>query len=285
MCKKNIKKIYHESDILSHVENNDVKSTDRIYQQYVDLYSIKKIHSFGNYSHMNFLSRINTTIKMFSNLALSSNEEDVTNVIKVFFRDINLKLQINGKSKLYDGSKIFIANHSSYLDGCIGYIVSDYKCKFIASSSVKKMMFGDIIDKNFPVIFVDRGKKTNTVQLMKNYISKKNGNNIFLFPEGMITHPKTITRFRTGAFAVGCVVQPIVIRFDPYIFTESVPEFLYYIISQKEINVTVDILDPVYPPFNEINIEKIRYDMAQIGNMNLSRATSKDVKDPETINS
>ena len=282
LCNTKINKVYNESDIITIINESKVKHNDILYQQYVDIYSIKNIHSLGNYSYINFMARMDTVINIFPNLMLSKNEQDVTNLIKKFFKDINLKIQINGKSKLYNGSKIFIGNHSSYLDGCIGYVVSDYNCKFIASSSVKKMMFGNVIEKSMPVIFVDRGKGMNTVQAMKDYILEKDGNNMFLFPEGMITHPKTIARFRTGAFAVGSVIQPIVIRFDPYVFTNSVPEFMFYIMSQKNIHVTVDILDPVFPPFSKADIEKIRYDMATVGNMNLSRVTSKDVKDPET---
>ena len=282
ICNQKVNKIYHESDIILMVNENKVTSSDILYQQYVDLYSIKEMHILGDYSYLNFISRIDTGFDLCSNLPLAKNEEDTINIIKRFLKNIDLKNKINGKDKLYKGSKIFIGNHSSYLDGIIGYIVSEYNCKFIASSSVKKMMFGNIIEKNMPVIFVDRGKGTNTTQIMKDYITKKDGNCIFLFPEGMITHPKTITRFRTGAFAVGCVIQPIVIRFDPFVFTTSAPEFLFYIMSQKEINVTVDILDPVYPPFSKVDIEKIRYDMAKVGHMNLSRVSSKDVRDPET---
>ncbi len=125
---------------------------------------------------------------------------------------------------------------------------------------------------------VNRGKSKNTVGKITKFMDE-NKKSVCLFPEGFLTHPKTIGRFRTGAFNTGYPVQPLIIRYNP-VLNDDNPVFLFAkIFSQKKIEVNVQVLDLEYPPFDKEKIENIRHKMGRAGNMALSRVSNRDIID------
>jgi 1-acyl-sn-glycerol-3-phosphate acyltransferase len=112
---------------------------------------------------------------------------------------------------------------------------------------------------------------------MKKFI--KSHGSICLFPEGAMTHPETIIKFRTGAFHLGYPIYPIVIRYESPMTDFDITNHALKLISQKKTVIYMDILGPYYPPFSKDDIENIRKDMAKVGNMLLSRVSSKDVSE------
>ena len=117
----------------------------------------------------------------------------------------------------------------------------------------------------------------NTVEKIRNYVDKTGS--ICLFPEGMLTHPSTLTRFRTGAFHVGRPIYPIVLKYKNVISDMSAKDFILKISSSQNETIEMYILDPFYPPFDDEQIEKVRMAMGRVGGMFLSRVSNRDIKD------
>lgn len=187
----------------------------------------------------------------------------------------NVDIIVRGEDKILKTPKVFISNHTCYPDFIVLFYV--LKSGFLSSSVLGETWIGEKLSKIVPLLMIQRGKDVNTVDKMREYIKEKGS--ICLFPEGMITNQETIIKFRTGAFHTGYPVQPIVIRYDPLPSDISVTKFVLRWSSCKKMTITVDILDPIYPPFDEEKIEYTRKKMAEVGNMHLSRVSNKDLKD------
>jgi 1-acyl-sn-glycerol-3-phosphate acyltransferase len=129
----------------------------------------------------------------------------------------------------------------------------------------------------FGILIVKRGTDKNTVKKMHDYI--RDNKDLCIFPEGLITHPNILCRFRTGSFHTGFPVQPIIVKYNPHVYDNSATKFLLKAMSQEGITATVQILDPVYPPFTQEKIEIVRHMMAEAGNFAISRVSNRSVKD------
>ena len=112
---------------------------------------------------------------------------------------------------------------------------------------------------------------------MRKFVDEKGS--ICLFPEGLISHPDSLVRFRSGAFHVNRPVYAIVIRYPEIIADGYVNKILYKLGAKKDMTIEVHILGPYYPPFTPEDIEKIRADMAYHGKMVMSRVSNRDIKD------
>jgi len=208
-------------------------------------------------------------------LAFSNSKNDILNVADKFMRMCNFKINIVGKQNIFKGNKVIISNHCNYIDVLILYII--FGCPFLASSMIKSEWFGRKVKDLIPLLTVKRGKNKNTVKKMRKII--KELGSIGIFPEGMITNNKTLIKFRSGAFNIGYPIQPVIIKYSPYIYDGDIKKALLKILSQDEIIVTVKILPKQEPPFEKHNIRDIRYLMAYHGNFALSRVTNKDIVD------
>ncbi len=124
---------------------------------------------------------------------------------------------------------------------------------------------------------IKRGDTKKTVPKIKKFVDKYGS--ICLFPEGMITHPATLGRFRTGAFNTNYPVIPITINYSKDITDTSILSFIFKLASKSKIDITVNIMDPIYPPFDMKKIENIRTSMAFKGNFLLSRVSNRDITD------
>ena len=129
-------------------------------------------------------------------------------------------------------------------------------------------------------MIVNRGggsKDSNIVDRMREFVDKYGS--ICLFPEGMMSHPDALVRFRSGAFHIGRPIYAVAIRYPEIVSDGYVNNMLYKIGAKRDITIEVNILGPYYPPFDKIRIEQIRLDMAYSGKMVLSRVTNRDIKD------
>jgi hypothetical protein len=138
----------------------------------------------------------------------------------------------------------------------------------------------DYIKKIVPLLTFSRGDKNrnfNIVDEMRKFVDESGS--ICIFPEGMMKHPDTLTRFRTGAFHINRPVYAITIRHQDIISDNSLNNFLYKLGAKRNINMEVHILGPYYPPFSDNDIKQIRFDMAKYGNFVLSRVSNRDIHD------
>jgi lysophosphatidylcholine acyltransferase/lyso-PAF acetyltransferase len=191
----------------------------------------------------------------------------------------NVKLTINNKHLDKDIKKIYVVNHSSALDTII--CIKALECGFMFSSMVKKLSFLDKFIETYPCLVINRGSTNNFVKQMKEFIdiNKK----LFIFPEGLITHNKTLAQFRTGAFVTGYPVQPVIIKYNIQMNTNSdIKKCLFDIFSHNEINATLTFLPIIENKQNMKPAEFANYTrliMAKYGNLYLSRISNRFIKD------
>ena len=205
-----------------------------------------------------------------------NSKKDADLLKKNILTTCNIKIKIKNYHKLYNKtSKIYISNHTNYLDPLIIYHC--FNPGFLASSIIDKMNFVSNISKHVPLLVIDRGKNNNTVDKIKQYLDE-NGD-LCLFPEGILTYHKILAQFRTGAFNANHPIQPLVIRYKPTIYAISYKEFVLKMLSQPKIQVEITLLDIEFPPFTKKKINNIRKKMAKEGNFAISRVSNKDIKD------
>ena len=270
-CEINIKKIVTFDEIKKQSGNGQ-----KHYQKLIDMVSVANFNSKSSINKSLLMTNMMNLIGFLSTVPFMAGFDDGQNCCGEILRMFNAKLIVNGLEQINDKiPRVYIVNHTSYID----FVVISYllKCGFLASSYLKETFFGRQTAHVIPLLLIDRGKSDNTVEKMKKYV-KKHGS-ICLFPEGMITHPNTITRFRTGAFNIGYPIYPIVLRYEPLIYDDNINIFAQKILSNPKLTIFVDILPIQMPPFNSENIENIRNSMGKVGNMALSRVSNRDTKD------
>jgi 1-acyl-sn-glycerol-3-phosphate acyltransferase len=280
VCNNFIEKIYTEDDLNNlfiHNKSLSQEEKEKYKQNYIDLLSMKNYDNLSQKSLVSTIKNMPRFFELFTQLFNSSGHNDTYELAKNMLSLINAKIKIKGKQNIYHEPKVIISNHVSYLDFIILYYI--FRTGFLASKFVQESMIGKGISELLPILIIDRGSgKNNTTKRMARYIKKNK--NLCLFPEGIFTHPKTLIKFRTGAFYTGYPVQPVIIKYNDNLSDSSIPEFIQKILSiDKTLNITVKILPVEYPPFNEQKIEEIRTKMAKSGKMYLSRVSNRDIKE------
>ena len=274
LCETKIDKIYTEKQLI--IKKNNPK----YYQKYVDMLSVKNLNNMSEVNNFNLITNIPKIIGTFLTLPYCRGINDGKSLIHEIMNIGNVKLQVEGLNNIPKGPKVIIANHTSDFDFIPLFYI--FQSGFLSSSILYDSMIGKMISKIVTNVIVTRGDKNgNTVNKMKQHV-KKYGS-ICLFPEGLITHPDTIIRFRTGAFNIGYQVCPVVITYDPVIYDSNIGNYIKKILSQDEFNIKINILPTEQPPFTENKIEEIRLKMAKTGNFALSRVINRDIKDNNKI--
>jgi len=266
---------YCNSQIERLIRANDFRYNKELYQKCIDIISVSNFDSMSKIHSDQVLLNLPNLLGALVQIPFVQGTENARKLCEDIFSMNNIKIKVRGLNKLKDGPKVFIANHTSHLDFLTIFYV--LRTGFLTSSTIKD----NIVSKQFlnilPLLVVERGKGCNTVDKMKEYVKKKGS--ICLFPEGMLTHPDTIIKFRTGAFHIGYPIYPIVLKYKVVVSDMSAPNFILKMSSHQEEIIEMFILDPFYPPFDEPKIELIRCAMANRGNMLLSRVSNRDIKD------
>lgn len=272
ICNTKLEQVYTEKQLLL------LKNTNKeFYQKYVDIVSIRNFDELTSYKINGAIKHIIPFGGVLFDYALMKGLRDGINLIENLFNLLNVNVITRGLNKIKKGKKVYIANHTTHLDFMVLFYL--LRCGFLSSRFLTSSWFGRKLLSIMPILLVDRDKKNNNVQRMKKYIERYGS--ICLFPEGMISHPDTIIKFRTGAFYTGYPVYPIVIRYEPIVYDSNIGPFVMKMASNNDLNIIIDVLDPEYPPFNNERIEKVRSKMAQVGNFGLSRISNRDILEEE----
>ena len=191
----------------------------------------------------------------------------------------NMTLKVYGLDKIkLEKNKVYISNHVSHIELIVIYYLLG--TGFLASNIIGNSPMVEKIKQIVPLMTFERGdknRKVDIIEKMKEFVDEKGS--ICLFPEGMMKHPDTLTKFRSGAFHINRPVYAITIRHNDIISDGYVDQFVYKLSGKRDIAMEVYILGPYYPPFDQNKIEEIRMEMALRGNMVLSRVSNRDVKD------
>jgi 1-acyl-sn-glycerol-3-phosphate acyltransferase len=266
LCNNNITNITRFSDF---------KKNKNIYQKAIDILCLTNIDDTSDYSIINVFINAPKVLSTFAKFPFSKGIKAGRKLCEDAFFMNRFKINVSGLEYIKDEPKIFISNHSSNMDFIILFYLLG--TGFLAFSGMKDNIITRQLLKIMPCMLIDRGKKNNSVKKMKEYV--KTHGSICLFPEGLITHPRTLAKFRTGAFNVGYPVYPIVINYSTTLVDSNTSKFILKLFSNNELTIDVKILKPFYPPFNQDKIENVRHYMAKKGNLMLSRVSNKDIKE------
>jgi 1-acyl-sn-glycerol-3-phosphate acyltransferase len=106
---------------------------------------------------------------------------------------------------------VYVANHSSYLDIVISYIVVPKYMIYMGKMEIQKAPLFRIFFRDMN-IYVDRKTKTGSYKAFAQASERlKNGESIFIFPEGTIESKGQLKPFKNGAFRLAIENQvPVV---------------------------------------------------------------------------
>ena len=121
---------------------------------------------------------------------------------------------------------IICANHKSYLDILLMYLIIDHDFAFLGKSEILRYPVIRIFFKrgiDIPVFRGHRIKAAQCIELAKKEI--KRGRSIVVFPEGGWDNAETeMRKFKNGAFKLaietGCAILPITFKNNYDIFTD-----------------------------------------------------------------
>ncbi|AYV76492.1 MAG: lysophospholipid acyltransferase [Terrestrivirus sp.] len=315
ICNNKIKSIKTLDEVKELSKNNSI-----YYQKYIDMVSISNFDDMFSVNKELMVPNMIDFLGILSSVPFLSGYDDGQKAAHELLCLMNAKVIVNGMDNIKKGKPVvYISTHTTYLDFVVLFYI--LRCGFLSSTFIKETWYGRMILNIIPLLLIKRAKKpkisssnksvdtnntdntnntnnTNdthsssssssstsslsTVEQMKRYV-KKHGS-ICLFPEGMISHPDTIVRFRTGAFYVGYPVQPIVIKYEPVIYDNDIDTMIKKLLSSDNLTITLHILPQQLPPFDDKKIENIRELMGKTGNIALSRVSNKDINDKEVPN-
>jgi 1-acyl-sn-glycerol-3-phosphate acyltransferase len=276
ICSIKIIKKYSKKQLKKKIKKKRITSIE--YQKYVDMIAVSNFNNLYVNNTDNISFNLIELFGIISKIPISSGYDDGYNLCKEILNLLNTKLIVNGYenfNKIKDKPKVIIANHTTHIDYVI--ILYLFRCGFLSSNTINKHWIGKLVLNLVPMMVINRGNtRINTVDKIKKFIEKNKS--ICIFPEGMITHPDTICKFRTGSFYTGYPVCPIVINYEPVIYHYNTNMFIKKLVTGPNLKIKVNILPPEYPPFNNVKIEEIRKKMAKSGNLALSRVSNRDIK-------
>jgi 1-acyl-sn-glycerol-3-phosphate acyltransferase len=257
------------------VKLNDYKKDPKYTQQCIDILSMTTSNG-NNYNIFSVLLKTPNLADIAIKFCLAKNRQDYELILKSIFSISISTIKTKGLNKILNPEKkIFISNHNGFFDGHILYYF--LKCGFLANITSKPYI--PDMGADMPIVFVKRGEKQNTTSKIKKCIDDHGS--ICIFPEGTVSKIGTLCRFRSGAFKIGYPIYPIVLKFNnPNLYCDScTPLQRMLIFCSNETEVELNVLDPVYPPFNKNTSEIVRTKMAECGGFVMSRVLANDIKD------
>lgn len=256
---------------------NDYKKNPKLIQKCIDILSVSYSGNIPQINYFDVLLNIPTGIHISSRFSSVKNTNDIIKLCEDLFAIGNLTIKVTGLNKIKNNDKkIFVANHISMIDSFVLYYV--LRTGFLATSSIKNHYFMKNVYKHIPLLLVQRGVKQGMVKKMKEFLNKHGS--ICIFPEGTLSFPGTVARFRSGAFNIGEPIYPIMLKYNDYLIATDVKLFCLNLFSNISGTIEIKILDPIYPPFNKDTPEYVRKQMEKNGFL-LSRVSSKDCIDPD----
>jgi len=162
-----------------------------------------------------------------------------------------------------DHSQLYVAPHISLFENVIFIRLIGHFRPVAASFAKTVPIFGFFVKATDP-IYVERGKTRKgkgVVELLRESIETTEYKH-FVFPEGTYTNGKSLLQFKTGAFAVGAPVTPMVCTFLDYtaFWNREESSFLvqlYRVASRWYTPIYVEFLPTYYPSEEELADPKL----------------------------
>lgn len=132
-------------------------------------------------------------------------------------RALGISLRLEGSLPSTDRPYVIAANHSSFVDGLVLYVMSDEQLVFVSSIELERTIFLGRILKGYGCLFVERGRAERSAASVEKLVrAVKSGRRLAVFPEGSISTGTGIRMFHLGVFETAtssqCPVVPVGIR-------------------------------------------------------------------------
>jgi 1-acyl-sn-glycerol-3-phosphate acyltransferase len=166
--------------------------------------------------------------------------------LKILFGLVGCRVTVVGKEFMdTPGAKIFASNHTSYSDVLPLMLGLGVPYRFVSKMEVGRMPFiGTFLDKMGHLKFdrTDAESRLRQAQEMEEFL--RNGESVFVFPEGTFTKEDGVRPFQLGAFkaavATGAPILPVSLSGTRRFLRDGT-----YL--PRPSNVTITLSPPIYP--------------------------------------
>jgi 1-acyl-sn-glycerol-3-phosphate acyltransferase len=166
-------------------------------------------------------------------------------------------IKIEGREKAKKGETyVIISNHQSILDTLIINCLR-YRFKWVSKIENMKLPVLGWYLRMADYIAVNRGNEESKVEMLEKSLNcLKNGVSVMLFPEGTRSKDMEVALFKRGAFQLaiqaGVPILPLMLEGTGGILPK------HGLIFGSGFNITVRVLDPVYPAdFKTNNVDEL----------------------------
>ena len=166
--------------------------------------------------------------------------------LKLLFALSAIRVKVIGKEYMNTpGAKVYVSNHASYFDVLAVMMGLGVTYRFVAKTEVNKMIFiGTFLNKMGHLSFDrnDAQARLKQVHEMEDFL--RQGDSVFVFPEGTFTPEDGVRPFQMGAFrsalATGAPLIPVSLAGTRRFLRDGT-------ILPRPTKVTITISAPIYP--------------------------------------
>ncbi|HXY26610.1 MAG TPA: AMP-binding protein [Candidatus Acidoferrum sp.] len=177
-----------------------------------------------------------------------------SSALKILFALIGCKVRVVGKEFMdTPGAKIYASNHASYFDVLPLMLGLGVPYRFVAKLEVGHMPFiGTFLDRMGHLKFdrTDAESRLQQAQEMEEFL--RQGESVFVFPEGTFTAEDGLRPFQLGAFkaavSTGAPVIPVSLAGTRKVLRDGT-------ILPRHSNVTITLHPPIYPRSSATSVD------------------------------
>jgi acyl carrier protein len=166
--------------------------------------------------------------------------------LKLLFVLTGIRVKVVGKEHMdTPGAKVYASNHASYFDVLALMMGLGVPYRFVAKGEVNNMIFIGTFLKHMGHLSFDRhdaNSRLRQVDQMEEYL--KQGESVFVFPEGTFTPEDGVRPFQLGAFrgavATGTPVIPVSLAGTRRFLRDRT-------VLPRPTHVTITLSPPIYP--------------------------------------
>jgi fatty-acyl-CoA synthase len=169
-----------------------------------------------------------------------------SSALRILFALVGLRVQVVGKEYMdTPGAKIYAANHTSYFDVLPLMLGLGVPYRFVAKMEVRHMPFIGTFLKQMGHLWFNRTDPNSRLRQAEQMEALlRQGESVFVFPEGTFTSDDGIRPFQLGAFkaavAAGVPIVPVSLAGTRKFLREGT-----YI--PRPTSVTITLSPPIYP--------------------------------------
>ena len=171
-------------------------------------------------------------------------------LVRIYLPLAFIRFAVRGREKIpKNGTFLYAANHSSYLDGPVALAALPGLYSFVAKAELTGHWVSRIFLKRLKSIFVARfDTQQSAADADRIAEIVKNGRPVLSFPEGTLSRMAGLLPFRLGIFMVaartGAPIVPVAIRGTRHVMRDGtwVP---------RPGNIEIEVLDAIAPPADQ----------------------------------